>query len=85
MRSLGGYTAEGFALGIRDNETLVRAAAESMAGAAVPRMGAGSAGAGRTVPTVTLNLNNAVIRSDEDARTLARMLGGYVAAMNYGV
>ncbi len=87
MRSLGGYTAEGFALGIRDNETLVRAAAESMAGAAVPRMGAGgaSAGAGRAAGAVTLNLNNAVIRSDEDARTLARMLGGYVAAMNYGV
>ena len=86
MRSLGGYTAEGFALGIRDNETLVRAAAESMAGAAVPRMGTGSAsaGAGRA-GAVTLNLNNAVIRSDEDARTLARMLGGYVAAMNYGV
>ena len=86
MRSLGGYTAEGFALGIRDNETLVRAAAESMAGAAVPRMGAvsASAGAGRA-GAVTLNLNNAVIRSDEDARTLARMLGGYVAAMNYGV
>lgn len=87
MRGLGGYTAEGFALGIRDNETLVRAAAESMAGAAVPRVGTGNAGAGagRTAPTVTLNLNNAVIRSDEDARTLARMLGGYVAAMNYGV
>lgn len=87
MRSLGGYTAEGFALGIRDNETLVRAAAENMAGAAVPRMGAGSAsaGAGRAAGAVTLNLNNAVIRSDEDARTLARMLGGYVAAMNYGV
>ena len=87
MRGLGGYTAEGFALGIRDNETLVRAAAESMAGAAVPRTGTGSApaGAGRAAGAVTLNLNNAVIRSDEDARTLARMLGGYVAAMNYGV
>ena len=86
MRSLGGYTAEGFALGIRDNETLVRAAAESMAGAAIiPRTGNGTAGAARTAPTVTLNLNNAVIRSNEDARTLARMLGGYVAAMNYGV
>lgn len=84
MRKLGGYTAEGFALGIKDNETLVRAATTSMAGAATD-VKTGGGVSGRNGTAITLNLNNATIRSDEDARTLARILGGYVASMNYGV
>lgn len=88
MRKLGQFTAEGFALGIADNETLVTSAATHMAGGAAS-IDTGSAGSAQTArksgPTVTLNLPGAVIRSDEDARTLARTLGGYIQAMNYGV
>lgn len=85
MRGLGAFVTEGFAMGIRDNETLVKAATEHMAGAVTNVQRSDGASAGRGENTVTLNLNGATIRSDEDAKSLARTLGSYVKAMNYGV
>lgn len=85
MRGLGAFVTEGFAMGIRDNETLVKAATEHMAGAVTNVQRSDGASAGRGGNTVTLNLNGATIRSDEDAKSLARTLGSYVKAMNYGV
>lgn len=85
MRRNALYTVQGYTMGIEDNKTLVDSAVGHMTEGLTKAPSGGSFGGSSRRIEINLNLNGAVMRSDEDVRTLARKLGGYVNAMNYGV
>lgn len=80
---LGLYTGEGFSLGIRERAQMAQQSMQGMASAALS--GAKSAGSVNNSRSVTIHLNNATIRSDEDVRKISRALGRYMNDANYGV
>lgn len=80
---LGLYTGEGFSMGIRERAQMAKDSMRSMANAALT--GAKSARSIDNSRSVTINLNNATIRSEEDVRKLSRALGRYMNDANYGV
>lgn len=80
---LGLYTGEGFSLGIRERAQMAQQSMQGMASAALS--GAKSAQSVNNSRSVTINLNGATIRSDEDVRKLSRALGRYMNDANYGM
>ena len=80
---LGLQTGEGFSLGIQERTQLARASMQRMANAAL--RGAESARSINNSRSVTINLNGATIRSDDDVRKLARAIGRYSEDANYGI
>ena len=73
---LGLQTGEGFSLGIQERTQLARASMQRMANAAL--QGAESVRSINNSRSVTINLNGATIRSDDDVRKLARAIGRYL-------
>lgn len=81
---MGLQTGEGFSLGITERAEM---ACESMKQVAVAALG-GARGMQNAhnnyARTMTINLNNASIRSEDDVRKLSRALGRYMSDFNYG-
>ena len=78
FRGFGRNTAEGFALGIDDGMFRTEQALSRLTGYA-PAAAAGAGG-----PVINISLPNATVRSDEDARTIARNIASYINKVNRG-
>ncbi len=80
---MGLQTGEGFSLGITERAEMAR---ESMKQVAVAALSGSTAATSRSESyrTMTINLNNASIRSEDDVRKLSRALGRYMRDFNYG-
>ena len=79
FRGFGRNTAEGFALGIDDGMFRTEQALGRLTGFTPAGAGAGSA-----APVINITLPNATVRSDEDARTIARNIASYINKVNRG-
>lgn len=80
---MGLQTGEGFSLGIQERAQMARESMQRMANAAI--QGAKSTQNINNSRSVTINLNGATIRSDDDVRKLARAMGRYTNDLNYGL
>ena len=79
---MGLQTGEGFSLGIAERAEMARESMKHMANSAL--RGARGAQNVNNNRTMTINLNNASIRSEDDVRKLSRALGRYMSDFNYG-
>lgn len=79
---MGLQTGEGFSLGIAERAEMARESMKHMANSAL--IGARGAQNVNNNRTMTINLNNASIRSEDDVRKLSRALGRYMSDFNYG-
>ena len=79
FRGFGRNTAEGFALGIDDGMFRTEQALSRLTGFSPAAAGAGAGG-----PVINVTLPNATVRSDEDARNIARNIASYINKVNRG-